>query len=326
MYDTKKVLLKNDLRKFINKKDILARVSPESIFKKYLGSFKLGRIYNSPMREDKTPSFGLFISSKDNEVLYKDLATGECGDAFKFVKNYKKLQTYNDVYRAIYEDMNLFMPTENITSKRSYTRKLTSISVNRKAMTKLDIAFWGKFGISEETLRLFRVYPISRLFINNILKDTYKETEPMYAYRIFNKFKIYKPLSSKLNKWRGNLSSLDIQGFEQLPESGETLIITKSLKDVMVLYEMGYDAISPASESTEIPEIVILNIKKRFKHIVVLYDRDATGMIFARKHVKKYGLDFMFINKKYNAKDISDLVVNHSFEEAKEMLEKTIKK
>ena len=53
------------------------------------------------MRRDKTPSFS-FYKRKDNEVLYKDLATGECGDAFKFVKNYKKLQAYIMMYTGGY--------------------------------------------------------------------------------------------------------------------------------------------------------------------------------------------------------------------------------
>ena len=326
MYDTRKILLKNDLRRIISKSDILEKASPYNIFRQYLGDFKIGKTYNSPMREDKAPSFGLFISNRDNELLYKDLATGECGDVFKFVKEYKKLQTYKDVYKAIYEDMNLFMPEERLISKRNYTYRETKITITRRQMSDIDLSFWGKFGISAETLRLYKVNSISKLFVNNALKDVYSEKEPMYAYKVFNKFKIYKPLSPKIKKWRGNLSSLDIQGFEQLPESGELLIITKSLKDVMVLYEMGYDAIAPASESTEIPEVVISNISKRFKTIVVFYDRDKTGMKFSRNLVNKYKFDFIFINKRYKSKDISDFVVNYSFEEAKKMLNKELKK
>ena len=139
----------------------------------------------------------------------------------------------------------------------------------------------------------------------------------MYAYKVFNKFKIYRPLSDKSIKWRGNLGSLDIQGFEQLPEKGNLLIITKSLKDVMVLYELGYNSIAPASESTVIPEIAMGNIKKRFKKIVVFYDRDATGMKFARKMVNQYNLDFMFIDKKHETKDISDFVKKFGIKKAK---------
>ena len=129
-----------------------------------------------------------------------------------------------------------------------------------------------------------------------------------------------------MRKWRGNLSSLDIQGFEQLPEYGDLLIITKSLKDVMVLYEMGYDAIAPPSESSEIPEVVIYNIKRRFKKILVIYDRDATGMRFARSIVNKWKFDFAFINKKYNTKDISDFVKAYSIDDAKRLLSKMINK
>ena len=84
----------------------------------------------------------------------------------------------------------------------------------------------------------------------------------MYAYKVFDKFKIYRPLASKYTKWRTNLTTSDVQGLAQIPEKGDLLIITKSLKDVMVLYEMGYTAISAASETTFIPEDIISGLKK----------------------------------------------------------------
>ena len=55
----------------------------------------------------------------------------------------------------------------------------------------------------------------------------------MYAYKVYNHFKIYKPYADKYTKWRNNLTELDIQGYKQLPKTGDILVITKSMKDVM---------------------------------------------------------------------------------------------
>lgn len=325
MYDTNIIL--NKPKMFVTKEDILNKITTYDIFRKYLGDFKIGKVYNSPLREDKSPSFGVFVSSRDNELLYKDLANNDCGDAFKFVKKLRGISTYAEVFKTIYEEMNLSSPSIELnSSKKTFVYKRTKISVTRKRISKIDIDFWSKFGISTETLKLFKVYPISKLFINDKLKDVYSDSEPMYAYKVFDKFKIYKPLSNKLNKWRGNLSILDIHGFEQLPEKGDLLILTKSLKDVMVLYELGYDSVAPASETVDIPEIVINNLKQRFKKIVVLYDRDATGVRSAYRIVRKYALEFMLINKKYKTKDISDYVKKYSLESAAEMLKKELKR
>ena len=54
----------------------------------------------------------------------------------------------------------------------------------------------------------------------------------MYAYKVNSKFKIYRPLNSKYTKWRTNLEITDIQGYAQLPDTNDLLIITKSLKDI----------------------------------------------------------------------------------------------
>jgi len=61
-------------------------------------------------------------------------------------------------------------------------------------------------------------------------------------------------------------------------EGGEYIVITKSLKDVMCLYEFGIPAIAPCSENLFLTESQYEKIKKKFKRILVLYDNDRPGM------------------------------------------------
>jgi len=192
--------------------------------------------------------------------------------------------------------------------------------VIRRQFSELDVAFWRSFYIKEETLSLYKVNAISKYTINGLVKASYSKESPMYSYKVFNKFKIYRPFEPKATKWRGNLSSLDIQGFEQLPESGELLIITKSLKDVMVLHELGYNSIAPSSESISIPEVVMNNLRNRFKKIIIFYDRDRAGLTFARKITKQFEINAIFINKKYKKKDISDYIKKFGVENTKQLL------
>lgn len=51
---------------------------------------------------------------------------------------------------------------------------------------------------------------------------------------------------------------------------GDILFITKSMKDVMCLHEMGIPAVSPSSESTFLPKDVLEQLKTRFKRIIIL--------------------------------------------------------
>ena len=96
------------------------------------------------------------------------------------------------------------------------------------------------------------------------------------------------------------------------------------MKDVMCLYEMGISAISPSSESTFIPEDILNALKTRFKRIIILFDRDSAGVRNSRKFSLKYGLEAMFVNKKYMCKDISDAVKKHGLTEVKSFLTKTL--
>lgn len=320
IYDTNKVPTKT----YITKQDILDKVSEYDIFSRYVGSFKIGAVYNSPFREDKNPSFGIFVSNRDKALLYKDFSTGECGDAFHFVKKLFSLTRYSEVYEKIYEDMSLTYTSKILYTKKEYQIKETKLKVKRKAMSKKDIEYWNSFGITEETLRYYKVDAISEYYANDVRKYKRTDNELAFCYKVFNKFKIYRPLSNKLDKWRSNLSAFDIQGFEQLPEKSETLIITKSLKDVMVLHELGMNAIAPPSESASIPEVVINNLKSRFKKIIVIYDRDKAGVRFCRKIVSLHKFDFYFINKKYKTKDISDFVKAYGLPEAAKLLKNVL--
>jgi len=157
-----------------------------------------------------------------------------------------------------------------------------------------------------------------------VIKGIYKDNNPMYAYKVYDHFKIYRPLADKYTKWRNNLASYDIQGYEQLPEKGDLLIITKSLKDVMCLYEMGYTAISPSSESTFISDKALNQLKRRFKRILICFDRDVSGIKNMRKISLKTGLNGFLVHKKWKAKDISDAVKLNGFEVIKNWLKETL--
>ena len=85
----------------------------------------------------------------------------------------------------------------------------------------------------------------------------------------------------------------------------------------MCLYKMGIPAVSPSSESTFLPTSVLNDLKKRFKRILILFDRDAVGIKYLRKISQKTGLEPMLIHKKFKAKDISDAIKLNGFETIK---------
>lgn len=305
---------------------ILSKVTEYDIYTHYIGQFKVGAIYNSPFRKDKNPSFGIYYSKRTKQLLFKDHGTGECGNVVKFVSLITGLTNYNDILKDIVTKLNITTETKLDSSKQYIPSSETIIGVVRQNFTTTDINYWSQFHISKGTLKKFNVNSIKYYLCNGIVKGIYKPENPIYAYKVYNNFKIYRPLADKYTKWRNNLTEYDIQGFAQLPKKGNLLFITKSLKDVMCLHEMGYYAISPSSESTFIPSDILEQLRKRFKRIIILFDRDASGCKNSRKLSLKHSLEAMFVHKKLNAKDISDAVKLNGFETTKKWLDETINK
>ena len=320
MYDKEKAKLSD-----ITLDWILSRVTEYDIYAHYLGQFKVGMIYNSPFRKDKNPSFGIFYSKRTKQLLFKDHGTGDCGNVIKFVSLYTGITNYNDILLDIVDKLKITSDTKLVNSKQYIASTETVIGVVRQDFTAEDINYWSQFNICIDTLKKFNVNSIKYYLCNGIVKGIYKKENPMYAYKVYNNFKIYRPLADKYTKWRNNLGQYDIQGFKQLPKTDNLLIITKSLKDVMCLYEMGISAISPASESTFIPDDVLDNLKKRFKHILICFDRDTSGIKYLRKISLKTGLKPLLVHKKWKAKDISDAIKLNGFENIKNWLYETVK-
>ena len=308
-------------------KDLLDKVDDYTIYSYYLGPFKPGKLMNSPLRsDDKMPSFAIF-STKDGALLFKDHGTGVAGNALKFIKLYKRIQTREELEKELLRIVRRFNPTSSVaTVTRSYSpHENTDIGIVRQPFTEVDKKYWKQFHISIDTLKRFNVFSIKYFLCNRVVRGTYKETSPMYAYKVYDKFKIYRPLASKYTKWRTNLTNRHVQGLAELPyEGGNLLVITKSLKDVMCLYEMGISAIAASSETTFIPDDILRSLRRKWKRVVILYDRDATGMMKARDYSKQYKLDAIFVHKKFKSKDISDAVKNNNFNTVKEWLYKTL--
>jgi len=305
---------------------ILSKTTEYDIYSYYIGHrLIIGSKFNSPLRKDNNPSFGLFISKTTNSLLFKDQSTGESGNCFKFVQLKCHLGSYREAMNRVSTDLSLNLleqSTQGLNVRNNYKATRTDIKIKRKNFTKTDDNYWMQFNIYRNVLKRYNVYPISHVWLNdNLMSWKYSETTPMYAYQIYNKFKIYRPLNSTDEKWMSNCTVNNIQGYAQLPETGDLLIITKSLKDVMTLYSLGYTAVSANSENTLIPLKVMNDLRQRFKRIVVFYDNDPSGQKGAKEMAQTYNVSTVEIPTSYKSKDISDFIKDYDKEKTLDLLQ-----
>lgn len=323
LYDTKNI-------KPITEENILQRTTEYDIFSYYLGhNFVVNSKFNSPLRKDDNPSFGIFVSKITNSLLFKDQGTGHSGNCFKFVQLVESLSNYREALEKVNKDLNLNLLTKSKKGtdiKYKYKASKTKIEIKTKNFTKTDDDYWESFYISRDTLKQYKVRPISHIWVNDtLLPWRYSKEYPMYAYQIYNKFKIYRPFNKEKEKWLTNCTLYDIQGYEQLPNIGKLLLITKSLKDVMVLKELNYNAISVNSENSIIPKKIMSDLIKRFDKIIIFFDNDNSGKEGAKKFCQTYDLQNIEISTTKNVKDISDFIKKYKKKETIKYLNTLLK-
>lgn len=319
----------NVLSEPLTKEYILSKVSEEDIISFCINqSIILNRPILSPLRIERNPSFT--FKYINNKPIWKDWGTGKSGDCFTLVME-KYNCNYNEALNIIY--VNLLKGRLNIDiksvfneidfrSKEKLTNEFNEIKVITKPFTDTDYRYWNLYNLDLNTLLKFDVNACKKAYYkyNDIwyLIGEYSNLNPMYCYKVRNKkYKIYFPLASKSKKWKTNTSTDDIQGYKMLPDNGDTVILTKSLKDVMCLYKMNISAISLNSESCSLNSKIYNKLTNRFKNIYILYDNDEQGIKGSNKIIINYcNIKQIFVPLQFKSKDVSELIKNIGFKEA----------
>lgn len=312
----------------VSKEELLELYSDYDIFRHYIGDFELSQTYRSPIRRgDSTPSFNIFYSRRYNCLLFKDFG-GKRGDCVKFVQELLSIPKYQDAINRILLDMKIHHSGESKLEKKQLpeSKEEYDLKIVARAWIDKDIDYWKQYGISLSILKLFNVVPIEGFYQN----DHYTKTGDIaYAYLEYKDdkltFKIYRPLATKSKKWRNSNPYGVHQGYRQLPATSELLIITKSLKDVMSIYEnMDIPSIGVQSETCFIKESVVDEYKFRFDRVITLFDNDRQGRIQAESYEKMYDIPAIFIPDEYGVKDFSDLVKSTGKRNAINVLKKLL--
>lgn len=330
-------------KKLLTKQDILNEMTDLDVYGMYMDLNNvnvLGKSFNSPLSEDNKPSFG-FFQGESNEICFNDWRLGK-GDFIKFVMLMFNLSYYEALCKiAIDSNMNLTnfiikytfktdINSKNNIDRLEFVKKLNTNYIGKTSRNweLKDFIFWNKFGITHDILKKYDVEPISYLHLG-ANKDIIKTHYNTYCFNEYkdgkNTFKIYQPFNLDY-KWLSNHDDSIWQGWNQLPDKGDLLIITKSLKDVMSINNITeIPVVSLQSESIIPKQSVINELRDRFKVIYLLYDNDYDKVInwgqkFAENLSEKFKLINIKIPDSYKSKDFSDLVKNKGINEARELL------
>lgn len=303
-------------------------IPDEIIYNFYLGFYpSLSKKFKSPFREEKDGSFCFFINN--GKVLFKCFSTGNHGDSLQLVQSMYSLDYIKAAKKICLDIKNIKEQVSEYKKLPKEDTKKAIIEVILKEHTEEDINYWKQYYLPINTIKnKYDIKPCKQVWLNDKLYYTYKDNNPAYRFKIGNSYKIYCPLTkNKKTKWLSNYNINSIQGFKQLNYDNDTLIITKSYRDVIVLNEFyNKSAIALNAEGNYIPDKWLEYFKSKFKNIVCFYDNDEAGINYMDRNKEVYGFEY-FRFKEYllelGIKDISDYIKQYgvlSFEDIKEDL------
>ena len=330
----------------LTKEYILSKVNQEQVMEFYLkipvsNDNFFGSAFCNPFREDKNPTCNYYYDERGKlrvrdfggdllDRLYNMDIFDVVGHIYNLDSNEK--QHFKLIQHIIAKDFKLNIYADRVEEvikldtflvlQKERKRRTKLIKIVPRAWNKQDEFYWYKrYGISYHTLKAHKVIPAqevwledSKGFMNRIY--IYTEANPAYAYyggkeNDINLWKVYFPLNTnpKYNKIVTN------KQFEQgldtfLPT--KIGIVTKSLKDIMVLKEFNLQAVCVSAESILLSKDTYFTVKSLSGFVVSLMDYDSTGIRMANKLKKAYNIQPLMLTRgrfgtyDYGVKDISD--------------------
>ena len=298
------------------KEEILSRTNKGlEVFYFYIPTdFVPKRNFRNPLYDDKRASCNIYLDSKSDCYRMKDFGNDAySGDCFWFAATMLGLDVRKDfvkVLETIVRDLQLNVHIERKGRYEQRTMvmkppkpiiqqppKETKLMEEKKWYKQIEQSFgaeeldyWSQYGIDIKTLQRFHVKALTRYeSISNQGKPfTLVSTleEPIFAYCMGKFVKVYRPKSKLRFLYGGEKVDDYVFGFQQLPSKGDMIFITGGEKDVLSLTAHGFNAICFNSESAQIPENIIEGLQLRFRHIIILYDSDETGIREAKRQTE----------------------------------------
>ena len=295
-------------------KEVMGRISHADLLSHYLGIDSLPVLINSPLRNDRHPSF--FIYSPDGtRVLYRDYATGEKGDIYNLLQR-RSGKSFSELIRDIAANRMLYSTTfdNHESNGKKFTKTTVDLKVKIREWQDYDIEYWESYGISLKWLKYAEVYPIShKIVYKNGNRYVFHAARLAYAFVERKEgtvsIKVYQPeVSDKKRKWQTSNDGSVVGLWTKVPEKGEKLVICSSLKDAICLWaNVGIPAVYVQSETTGISDTAKEVLKKRFRHIFICFDNDAPGLQDGFNLSIQTGFTNVVLPSFAEGKDISDM-------------------
>lgn len=294
--------------------EIASKVSESELLSHYLGIDDIPCVINSPLRDDRNPSFGLY-SADGERIFFRDFSTGDKGSIFTLFCRLWGM-SFQEVLNKIYKDIieNNYVTYQIVKqSKLKKKNKLDStLEVKIRDWQEYDLEYWSSYGITLNWLQWAEIYPISHKFITKDGKRyTFLADKYSYVYVEHKEnnttLKVYSPFNKKGFKWSNKHDRSVISLWTKIPQYGDRVVICSSVKDALCLSaNTKIPALAIQGEGYGISETAINELKRRFTKQYICFDNDDAGLKDGFKLSLSTGFTNLIIPSFDGGKDLSD--------------------
>jgi len=323
-------------------------ITQQDIYRAWLGDIIIGPLYNSPIpgRNDRTPSFGLYV--KDGQILWCDHGlANQFGDKPEnLVQHMEGLELtpkgFYDARRLITKRLNVpSVVALPLVQLRQRPKRQTTPYIKERGYKDFELDYWARFDIDEKELLNENIHPLESMSWSGEGGKAHvvsTPSNPAFVYwwnRNPASWKMYRPLGDKRDKFRQDNIKGVIEGWHSMMATHELsskgkfdiMFVLSSTKDRLVVkHAFGnhiyYNGINPKGES-DYQDIVAHRdeIKAIADRVIILYDADDAGQKGSERLGLLTGFEYYpipkgFLGKHYNpnhdemvnTKDFSDYV------------------
>ena len=284
------------------------------IFERELG--KIGKkCINSPLRNDKNPSFSIFLSN-NGLWMYKDFSNGDSGTAIKFLQLRYNLD-YKGVLNYIKNNNFVLQPIQQTAIVKKEEKKELIVDWVDGKFTDFHKRYFTEYELDENFLNSRDIYALKTLALNKrIQKIPDNQFRFCYYAKDIDSIKVLTLGEgvSKQDKWKSfGINNDYLWDYWRYKDSVcDNLMVVKSNKDSAVLSKLGYCAISTQNESS----VSLIKSKDKIEKIckkpIIVFGSDAQGAQESIKanevlHWRYFNTKKKYLHK-YDVNDVAGLI------------------
>lgn len=301
--------------------EVLDRVDQLSVWGQMIGVYQLNRNFCSPFRDDKKPRVRLVLNK--GRVMFSDFGGGVFMDCIEGYRLFRSQATYGEALEAVLRMGGTGAGGRGTTVSQVKSGKIKETkwveSYKIVPFGKEGLDFWAKRGLNESDLGMdgMKVHEIRGYRTSNKSEAKSFDRECFgFVYEIEGKFKRYCPGKEGYEKFGG---SVNRDSFWHLKRGSDTLLITKSNKDMLVWVKYSRsDLCAFGSESTHPTDEKLKELTKGYNKVTICFDPDPAGFKAAQNLQNRIEQMFPFLTVKIwnwpdpKTKDLDGFRCEHS--------------